>query len=327
MPENPPRGREKLPAFQTMEECRAYCDEQGDNFYFTAFMLEVWIGTIVTKTVEQYAEHKSGDRHLQSGTGWEAWQSVFGHAQPEEWGHILDALGRFSQCDTPEAEMVGKVLALLTLEDKYGVAVSLSAAIAQKEGGKVTFSEMVERMRYVFQRISEWMEAIVHWDMHAMAAAVPISFRGTEEQRELATLGIMQRFYAELREHGKDWWRFRHEELATQFQGKADWRIVGKAQSFEKCGTLLRPDLDELTILWWPLLTRHCWTDHDMRCLLQGVLPKPDVYPLREDKEFADYRKKALGLIKGKEKRDKSTADGKPTGWRVAMAMIGKLSE
>ncbi len=64
-----------------------------------------------------------------------------------------------------------------------------------------------------------------------------------------------------------------------------------------------------------------------MRGLLRRVLPHPDAYPLREDKEFADYRKKALGLIKGNLERDKSAPDGKPTGWRAALAMIGKLSE
>lgn len=60
----------------------AYCEEKGDSFYFTAFMIEAWIGTVIAKAVEQYAEHKSGDRHLQTGIGWEAWQGVFGHAEP-----------------------------------------------------------------------------------------------------------------------------------------------------------------------------------------------------------------------------------------------------
>jgi hypothetical protein len=175
--------------------------------------------------------------------------------------------------------------------------------------------------------MSEWLEAILHWRAHWMSARAPITNQPTEGQRELAHIGIMQAGFAGLSEHSKEWWRFRHEELAKRFHGKRDWLLVGKAQSFEKWGELWQPAVDELAIHWWPLLTRYRWTDHDMRGLLRRVVPHPDSYPLREDKEFADYRKKALGLIKGKEERDKSAPDGKPTGWRVALAMIGKLSE
>ena len=52
-----------------------------------------------------------------------------------------------------------------------------------------------------------------------------------------------------------------------------------------------------------------------MRGLLRRVVPHPDSYPLREDKEFADYRKKPLGLVKTKAERDKSAPDGQPAGW------------
>jgi hypothetical protein len=82
VPKSEQPERESLPAFKSAKECMAYCEEKGDSFYFTAFMIEAWIGTVIAKAVEQYAEHKSGDRHLQTGIGWEAWQGVFGHAEP-----------------------------------------------------------------------------------------------------------------------------------------------------------------------------------------------------------------------------------------------------
>ena len=327
MPKTERPTKEKLPAFKTWEECLAFCGEKGDNFYIDAFMLEAWIGTIITKTVEQYAENKSGNRHLQTGTGWDAWQLIFGHAKPDEWGYILQSLARFGGCDTPQAEMAGEMFALAAAEDKYAEPVSLSAFTALAANGKLPFSEMIERMRFMFRRMTEWMEALVHWHVHWMAAAAPIGFGATEERRELASIGLMQAGYAGLSEHSKEWWRFRHEELAKQFHGKPDWRLVGKAQSFEKWGELRQPAVDELTINWWPLLTRYRWTDRDMRGLLRRVVPHPESYPLREDKEFADYRKKALGLIKGKVERDKSTPDGNPDGCRVALWMVGKLSE
>jgi len=130
--------KEHLPAFKTLEECRAYCELKGDSFYIDAFMLEAWIGMIVTKTVEQYAEKKSGKRRLQSGAGWEAWQYTFGHAKPDEWSFILQSLARFGGCDTPEAEMAGEMFALIALEEKHAEPVSLSAFFAQAAGGKLT---------------------------------------------------------------------------------------------------------------------------------------------------------------------------------------------
>lgn len=319
--------KEKLPAFKTWEECVAFCHEKGDNFYIDAFMLEAWIGTVIAKTVEQYAENKSGLRHLQTGTGWEAWQSVFGHAKPEEWPHIFTSTARFGNCDTGEAEIVNQMFNLVGTEDKYAEPVTLSSALAKVKSGALSRPQMIEQMRFTFRRMADWLEAIVHWQIHWMAAVVPITFQATEERRELANLGCMQAGFAGLNEHGKEWWQFRHEELAKQFHGQPDWRLVGQAQSLEKFGELRQPAVDELTIHWWPLLTRYRWTDRDMRGLLRRVVPYPDSYPLREDKEFADYRQKALGLIKGKAERDKSATDGKPTGWRAALAMIGKLSE
>ena len=327
MPDSNQPEKEKLPAFKTAEECIAYCEEKGDNFYLTAFMLEAWIGAITEKTVQQYAGNKSGDRHLQTGAGWEAWQSTFGHARPDDWGHILASLARFGGCDTPQAEMASEMFALVAAEDQHAEPVSLSGFAARTAAPELSSSEMIEWMPFMFRRMAEWMEALVHWEIHWAATAAPIAFGATEDRRELANIGLMQAGYAGLSDHGKEWWRFRHDELAKQFYGKPDWRLVGKAQSFEKWGELRRPVIDEITIHWWPLLTRYHWTDRDMRGLLRRVVPYPDSYPLREDKEFADYRKKALGLIKGREERDKSAPDGKPIGWRAALAIVGRLSE
>jgi hypothetical protein len=319
--------KEKLPVFKTWDECLAFCNERDDNFYVDAFMLEAWIGMITERTVEQYAGNKSGNRHLQTGTGWEAWQSIFGHAKPGEWGYILQSLARFGSCDTPGAEMAGEMFALVANEDQHAEPVSLSRFAAGAPNGELSFPEMIEWMPFMFRRMADWMEAMVHWEIHRAATAAPIAFGATEQRRELANIGLIQAGYAGLGEHCKEWWKFRHEELAKQFHGTRDWLLVGKAQSFEKWGELRRPAVDELTIHWWPLLKRYRWTDHDMRGLLRRVVPHPDSYPLREDKELADYRKKALGLIKGKGVRDKSAPGGKPAGWRAALAMAGKLSE
>lgn len=322
-----PPAKEQLPAFTSFEECLQYSKGQRDNFYVTAFMLEAWLGTIVTKVVEEYAHRRAGKRRLQTGIGWEAWNEVFGHAKPNEWGHIMECLARFSNCDTPDAELVATMIAIIGTEDKYAEFVPSVASVREAIKSTLTLKGVIDRMRDTFRRMSEWMEAVVHWHVHWMAAVAPFAFDPDEGRRELAGIGLMQAGFAEMNAHSKAWWNFRHEDLSKRFQGKKDWRLVGKAQSFEKWGELKRSRVDELTIYWWPLGVRFGWTDRDMRGLMRGVLPNPETYPLREDREFADYRAKVLGLRKAKEERDKSTPDGKPPGWRVALAMIDKLSE
>jgi hypothetical protein len=158
-----------------------------------------------------------------------------------------------------------------------------------------------------------------------MAAVAPMTLQPDEEQRELVHMGIIQRQFGSLNQHGKDWWQFRHQSLAEKLQGKKDLGLIGKAQSNDKWRVHKRPQVDELTIHWWPLLKRHHWTDRDMRLLIRHVVDESDQYPLKEDKEFADYRQKILGLKKDRSKQDKSAPDGKPTGWKVALAMVNRL--
>jgi hypothetical protein len=312
MPDSDQPEKEKLPAFKTWDECIAYCEEKGDNFYFTAFGLEAWIGTITGKTVEQYAENKSGNRHLQTGTGWEAWQSTFGHAKPDEWGYILQSFARFGDCDTPQAEMAGEMFALVANEDQHAEPASLSAFAARAANGKLSRPEMIERTRFMFRRMAEWMEALVHWEIHWAATAAPIAFGATEQRRELANIGLMQAGYAGLSEHGKEWWRFLHEELAKEFHGKPDWRLVGKAQSFEKWGELRRPVVDELTIHWWPLLTRYRWTDRDMRGLLRRVVPHPTPIRCARTRSLPTIGRRRWGSLRARKSGTKARRTASP---------------
>src|SRR6266446_2695962 len=205
--------KEKLPALKTAEECIAYCEEKGDNFYLTAFMLEAWVGMTIAKVVEQYAEHKSGDRRLQTGMGWETWQFVFGHAAPEEWPHIMESLGRFANCDSPDAGIAARMVSFAAEEDKHAEPVFFQTRLRLANGMVLPKDESLRFARYAFERMSEWLEAILHWRVHWISARAPITNQPTEGQRELAHIGIMQAGFAGLSEHSKEWWRFRHEEL------------------------------------------------------------------------------------------------------------------
>lgn len=302
-----------------------YAKEKQDYFYPIAFFLEAWVGDVNCAALEHYAENKIGHRHLQTGVAWESWKRFFGKARPDEWSDMLQSLSRFSQCNTPESELLAHMLHCVALEDQHGEPVALAARMAREPAAILCPEEMLRKMRLVFQRMSEWLEAIAHWQAHLMSNLAPQALQPTHAQRELFQVGLIQRNYAGLNQHGRAWWQFRHQSLSEQFQGSKDLGLIGKAQSNEKWGTHKRPQVDELTIHWWPLLKRHHWTDRDMRLLIRQVVNAPEQYPLTEDREFADYRHKILGLKKERGKHDQSSANGQPTGWKVALAMVNRL--
>lgn len=318
---------EHLPAFKSWEECEAHTKATGDDFYLIAFLIEAWMGDVSHATFQCFSKNKSGRRILQTGVAWESWRRIFGKARPDEWPDILTALSRYSRCDAPESEHIAHMLALVALEDQHGEPVSPSARLAFKQDPAPAFDEACRKMRYLFQRMSEWLEAITHWKTHLSVAIAPKLLQDSPEKRELYQLGLIQRNYANLDAAGKAWWHFRHGDTATQYAAKPELGLIGQAQSNEKWGALKRPQVDELAIHWWPLLKRHHWTDRDMRLLIQKVVDQPEQYPLVEDKEFADYRQKVLGLKKSNAIRDKSAPDGRPVGWKVAMAMVKSFSE
>lgn len=315
---------EQLPPFRNYEEALAMAKQSGDGFYAIAFHLEAWLGDVSGTALEEYAGRKGKDRRLQTGRAWQSWQKLLDKVREEKWPGILECIGRYSNCDAPESEQVRRALHLMRLEDELGEPVSISARMKAAEEKKMDFTMSLKHLRYWFQRFAEWQEALAHWQAHWMAHVAPLTLQATPARRELAQLGFIQRNFANLNPHDKGWWQSRHQELAAQFQGDKALGLIGKAQSNEKWGALKRPQLDELVIHWWPLLLRHGWTDRDMRLLLREVLDRPEEYPLLEDRELADYRQKALGLKKNNARQDKSAPDGRPRGWRVALAMVDR---
>jgi hypothetical protein len=312
-------GREELPAWKSFEDCKAYAEEKGDSFYITAFMLECWIGDVQTKAIEQFSKKaKPAERAFQSGGAWESWNDVFGHAKPEEWPYLLDCIGRYSQCVSNEMpRILHSALNLLAIEDKHGEPILPRFP----NPAKVKPEIYIEAMRLMFRRLSEWLDSVICWDTRLHHAIVPKAFTGNETHIELYAIGLMQAGFSHLGKHGKDWWSFRHDDLSSKVS-LDEWRTVGEAQSNRKFGELKHPEVDEAIIHCWPLVKRHAWTDEDLRVILCQLVKHPKSYPLRDEREFSDYRGK-IGLKRPKGIRCKSHPQGKPDGWKVAFAMCG----
>jgi hypothetical protein len=101
---------------------------------------------------------------------------------------------------------------------------------------------------------------------------------------------------------------------------------VGKAMSAQTDRIWNYPELDEVVIWLWPLLKRNNWTYRDLLAVGRMILPAPHRYPLESEQELATYCQNVLGLRKSGS-QGRSSPNGKPCGWEVALKLCSKTSE
>lgn len=301
---------------KSLNDAVAICEKEKDSFYVTAFRIETWLGEATVRAVAEYAEKKEAkDRRMQDGEVGRLFQEGFGHCQDFELPHLFGAIARFAEYDDPQSEMVAGAFAALSVEQSP----------PELPTGKLTPADIakgVAEMRAVVARLCEWLDAVIHWSTHLHYYLSPVSFDPDGEKRELAALGINQRCFATLSERSKQWWQWHHGEAAERFKDSPKWPTVGKAMAATETRHQNHPAVDELTIFLWPLLKRHNWTYCDMMNVVRAVVPQPDSYPCREDKEFSTYCVNVLGLRK--EGHGKTARNGRPAGYEVAMQLCRK---
>ena len=181
-------------------------------------------------------------------------------------------------------------------------------------------AEAVRLARRSVERWCDWIDAVIHFQTHAGWHLQPARFDPDPEKRELAALGINQRNFASMSDFSKTWWHWHHGEAAERFKESAKWPALGAAMASEKERIWNYPDLDTVIISLWPLLKRNNWTYRDLLKVARMILPVPHRYPLGCEPELATYCQNVLGLRKSGDK-GRSSADGKPRGWEVALKL------
>jgi hypothetical protein len=81
------------------------------------------------------------------------------------------------------------------------------------------------------------------------------------------------------------------------------------------------PLLDEFVIHFWPLVKKHNWTYRDLLNVIWMIPSQGKRYPCRSEQELAAHCNNVLGLRK--QSTGKTSPDGKPEGWQVAMRISG----
>jgi hypothetical protein len=181
----------------------------------------------------------------------------------------------------------------------------------------------VELMKWSVQRWCDWLDALVHFDIHAAWHRLPELTDADPEKRELASLGVNQRWLGRMNAFSKDWWEWHHGEAAVRFEESEKWRTVGQAMAAQGERNWSYPDVDTVIISLWPLLKKNNWTYRDLLKVTRMILPAPHRYPLVCEPELATYCRNVLGLCKSGDK-GRSSPQGKPRGWEVALKLCAQ---
>lgn len=303
---------------KTMEDAVAVCQREKDNFYVTAFMIEAWLGDVTLRTVAQYAEEKNAkDRRLQQGLAADSFARGFGHVSDAEYYHVFNSLLRFAEFDDCQSRMLARAYWFMALECPPATWPVLVLPIApQQMAGLVAF------MRGMVRRLGEWVEAVTHAQTHRFSHLEPIVFDPDPEKRELAVLGIQQRYFGELSEFEKTRWEWSHGVSAESLSETSKWTMIGKAMGDESSKHHNYPALDGCIIMLWPLVRRHSWTYRDLMNVIRAVAPVPLKYPCEREQDLASHCNNVLGLRKNS--KGKSHPNGTPPGFEIALAMCAR---
>jgi len=308
--------REPLPFMKSVAEAEALCDKEQDPFYLDAFMIEAWLGHTIVEVAAEYEQKKNAkDRTLQTGQSWRGFLGVFGHARDEEFHHVLQSLLRFAEYDDVQAGMLCRAFVPLSYEhERFSDFIGPRTLDVAKQPAKA-----VPLMRRSIERWCDWLDSLFHFQTHFRHHVLPESFDPDPEKSELASLGILQRSFPKLSDFSKKWWEWHHGEAAERIHDLSKWQMIGKLAT----APLRDPpaSIDEVVIKFWPLVKRYNWTYRDLMAVSRQVLPAPQRYPIEREQDLAAYCSNVLGLRKSAKPSGKSTRDGKPPGYEVALRL------
>ncbi len=308
---------------KTIADAEAMCARESDPFYLDAFMIEAWLGCHVLALAGEYAEKKCArNRKMQTGQAWRGFQQLFGHVKDAEFHHVLQSLYRFAEYDDVQAHILCRAIIPLSFEHEC-----FSDYIGPKTMEVLKHpAEAVGLARRSVERWCDWIDSIVHFQTHAGFHLQPARFDPDPQKRELAALGINQRNFASLDEFSRSWWQWHHGEAAERFKNSSKWPTLGRAMAADNEKIWNYPELDLALITCWPLLKKFNWTYRDLLEVAKLILPEPHRYPLQSEPELATYCQNVLGLRKSGPK-GRSSPDGKPPGWQVALKLCSKAEE
>jgi hypothetical protein len=304
-----------VPFMQSLDDAVAISERTNDRFYVSAFKIECWLGKLASTTSAQYAEEKSASgRRLQAGDARQIFEKLFGDVTAREFPSLFIHLARFAEDNGPYGRAVREACWAVSQEAEFGPLHGLLRSNGNR--GRI------QLQRRFVDRLCAWLDAIAHWRIHERYYLSPISFDIDPDKRELAVVGWQQRHFSKLDSISKAYWEFHHDQAAQRFKNSDKWATVGKVMSSDATRYHMYLPLDHLVIWLWPLVKKHGWTYRDLLNVIRAITKHDRRYPCRREQELATYCNNVLGLRKGG--TGKTSRDGKPEGWKVAIRLCAR---
>jgi len=326
---------DRLPLLRNFEDAQALYEKEQEPFYLAAFLIQCWLGGLVTRAAAEYAENKSPkEREVQSGESWGSLEEMFELEPEKSCQYLLSCLFRFSAGDDSPGNSLRRALVPLSIEhrcigDYFGPeslhafeAKTVTARARQTDEGSAgpKWSEDGASLNLLCRRTivrwCDWLDAEVHLRTHRRWHESPACFDLDPETRYLAALGNAQRHLGKLDERAKACWLADFATAAEQYQGSPKWSVVGKAMAERSDRSWLYPEVDTLAIALWPLVKAYNWTYRDLLNVIRPGLKRAEAYPGASEQEFAAYCANVLGLRKAGKGR--SAKNGQPRGCEIA---------
>jgi hypothetical protein len=297
-----------------MEDALALPKRTRDNFYISAFKTECWLGKLADATAAEYAENKSAaDRNLQTGEARRFFGHVFNETPDHDFLTLFKHLIRFAGDEEPYGQVLGQGCCALYREAQFPPG-------ANQLSSRGAIRVDAQSARRLVDRLCDWLDAIAHWRIHERYYLSPVSFQADPDKRELAGIGWQQRYFSKLSPVSKAYWEWHHSVAAERFANSDKWAMVGQAMSAQDTRYHPYLPLDQLVILFWPLVKRYSWTYRDLLNVIRAIPKQGTRYPCRKEQELAAYCNNVLGLRK--QTAGRSSRNGKPEGWQVAMSFL-----
>jgi hypothetical protein len=242
------------------------------TFYTSVFKFQVWLCELTLANTAQLAEQSDpAKRSFQSGQAWRGFQRHFGHIADAAFPGVYADLMQFAGTADPFAHRLVEAAFPLSLEHE----------ITHEFVGKHTFDVMVKGpaetialIRKSVQRHCDWLDSALHFRALQEWHLMPDCFDPDPKKRELASLGINQRYFDQLPEDSQVRFLNHLADAAVEQKNSPNW------SAFHQTSTTTpqpRPwptrELDQAIVRCWPLVVRYNWSAPELLQTLTELLP------------------------------------------------------
>jgi hypothetical protein len=267
-----------LPMIKSQEEALRLASEHGDSFYVSAFALQHWLSQLSIRAVTDYSTVTDPYyRPMQTGQAWAAFLALF-PVTDDECSPLISTLMRFSECENPLSHLLLSALAPIYLEHGF-YGDYLGPKAPNYSDDPASFGRLA---RESIQRLCDWLDAVVHFQTHALWHKVPACFDPDPEKSRLAAERLSQPYIAQMDDPA-----LVRPYLPTPAASAAD-SAPERPWPF--------PRLDECIIALWPMVKLHHWSFAALHKVLSQAGAQPGAPPLKDSRALQTYCAASLGL-------------------------------